>query len=180
MRLDRKATPDFCLMRMHSTFKPPKVGWTCNSLESTDELAKVAPESRVHPDALETLWKALATGSKWEGLLSLTEAITKDAPERASGWIMKSLALRGLDRIQEAFDVLLPIANAFPPVPAIAYDLACYACRLRRLDEAWQWLEKACQADGTERFQVLALSDLDLQPLWPRLQARRPSGASAD
>jgi hypothetical protein len=121
----------------------------------------------------------LAAASKWEGSLSVAEAITKVAPERASGWIMKPLALRGFDRIQEAFDVLLPIVNAFPHVPAIACDLACYACRLRRLDEAWQWLEKACQADGTERFQVMALSDLDLQPLWPRLQARRSPGASA-
>jgi hypothetical protein len=93
---------------------------------------------------------------------------------------MKSLALRGLDRIQEALDVLLPIVNAFPHVPAIAYDLACYACRLRRLDESWQWLEKACQADGTERFQIMALSDLDLQPLWPRSQARRLSSASVN
>jgi hypothetical protein len=50
---------------------------------------------------------------------------------------MKSLALRGLDRIQEAFDVLFPIVNDFPHVPAIAYDLSCYSCRLGRLDEAW-------------------------------------------
>jgi hypothetical protein len=148
-----------------------------NSLEAADELAKVASESLVHPDALEVQWKVLAAGGKWAASLLVADAITKITPERSSGWIMKSLALRGLDRIQEAFDVLLPLLNKFEHVPAIGYDLACYACRLGRVDEAWCWLEKACKADG--RFQTMALSDLDLKPLWPRLQTWRSSGASA-
>jgi hypothetical protein len=54
----------------------------------------------------------------WEACLSVADAVTKVAPERASGWIVKSLALRGPDRIQEAFDVLLSIVNDFPHVPA--------------------------------------------------------------
>jgi hypothetical protein len=141
-----------------------------NSLEAADELAKIAPESRLHPDALEVQWKVLAAGTKWEASLCVADAITKVAPERASGWIMKSLSLRGLDRIQEAFDVLFPIVGDFRHVPAIAYDLACYACRLGRVDEAWSWLEKACKADGTGRFEEMALSDLDLKPLWPKLE----------
>ncbi len=144
-----------------------------NSLEAADELAQLTPECRLHPDALEVQWKVLAAGSKWEASLSVADAITKVAPERASGWIMKSLALRGLDRIQEAFDVLFPILNKFPHVPAIAYDLACYACRLDRVDEALGWLEKACKADGTGRFEKMALSDFDLKPLWPRLPQGR-------
>jgi hypothetical protein len=144
-----------------------------NSLEAAHELAKVAPEFRVHPDALEVQWKVLAASGKWESAFPVADAITKLAPERASGWIMKSLALRGLNRIKEAFDVLFPIVNNFPHVPAIPYDLACYACRLNRVDEAWHWLEGACQADGTGRFRAMALSDLDLKPLWPRLQQGR-------
>jgi tetratricopeptide (TPR) repeat protein len=141
-----------------------------NSLEAADELAKIAPESRLHPAVLEVQWKVLAAGARWEASLSVAEAITHVAPDRASGWVMKSLALRGLDRIQEAFDALFPIVNDFPHVAAIAYDLACYACRLGRVDEAWGWLAKACQADGTGRFEEMALSDLDLKPLWPRLR----------
>jgi hypothetical protein len=144
-----------------------------NSLEAADELAKIAPESRLHPDALEVQWKVLAAGSKWEASPAVADAIINVAPERASGWIMKSLALRGLDRTQEAFDVLFPIASDFPHVPAIAYDLACSACSLRRTDEAWAWLEKACKADGRGRFEEMALSDLDLKPPWPRLQQGR-------
>jgi hypothetical protein len=81
--------------------------------------------------------------------------------------------LRGLDRIQEAFDVLFSIVDDFPHVPAIAYDLACYACRLGQVDEAWAWLEKACKADGKGRFEAMALSDLDLKSLWPRLQEQQ-------
>jgi hypothetical protein len=144
-----------------------------NSLEAADELAKIAPESRLHPDALEVQWKVLAAGMKWEASLSVADAIIKVAPQRASGWIMKSLALRGLDRIQEAFDVLFPVVSNFTHIPAMAYDLACYACRLDRTDQAWDWLEKACKADGTGRFEEMALSDLDLKPLWPQLRQRR-------
>jgi hypothetical protein len=69
--------------------------------------------------------------------------------------------------------VLFTIVDDFPHVPAIAYDLACYACRLGRTDEAWGWLEKACNADGRGRFEEMALSDLDLKPLWPKLKNGR-------
>ena len=145
-----------------------------NSLEAADELAQLPPGSRLHPDALEVQWKVLAASSKWEASLSVADAITKVAPERASGWIMKSLALRGLDRIQDAFDILLPIVDDFPHVPAITYDLACYACRLGRVEEGWGWLEKACNADGRGRFEAMALSDLDLKSIWFSLREQQP------
>ncbi|MHC1762938.1 MAG: hypothetical protein AB9869_01345 [Verrucomicrobiia bacterium] len=103
----------------------------------------------------------LAAGSKGEASLSVADAITKAAPERASGWIMKSLALRDLDRIKEAFDVLFPIVNDFPHVPAIAYDLACDACRLGRVEEGWGWLERACKADGRGRFEEMERSGFE-------------------
>jgi hypothetical protein len=64
--------------------------------------------------------------------------------------------------------------DKFPHVGAIAYDLACYACRLQRVPEAWTWLQKADLADGSTRFYALALNDLDLKPLWPRLRGDAP------
>ncbi len=91
-------------------------------------------------------------------------------PTAPAGGLWKSIALHALDRVQEAFDLLVPVVDKFSHVPAMAYDLACYACRLNRVDEAWGWLEKVIEADGTDRFRAMALGDLDLKPLWPRLQ----------
>ena len=44
------------------------------------------------------------------------------------------------------------------------------SCRLGRVAEAWAWLEKACKADESGRFEEMALSDFDLKPLRPRSQ----------
>jgi hypothetical protein len=41
------------------------------------------------------------------------------------------------------------------------------------VDEAWGWLEKACKADGSGRFEEMAFRDPDLKPLWALLQAGR-------
>jgi hypothetical protein len=43
---------------------------------------------------------------------------------------MKSFALRQLNRIQEAWDFLLPVADLFPFEPSAIKDLACLACCL--------------------------------------------------
>jgi hypothetical protein len=96
----------------------------------------------------------------------VADAIIGLAPDRASGWISKSITLHGLRRYQEAWDTLLPVADRFPHVPAIPYDLGCYACRLGRLAEARQWLARAFGGGDSKRLKLMALDDPDLEPLW--------------
>ena len=72
--------------------------------------------------------------------------------------------------LQAAWDALLPAFEKFPKEPTIPYNLACYACQLRRLDEARQWLERAVKIAGKEKIKFMALNDDDLEPLWQEIK----------
>ena len=73
-----------------------------------------------------------------------------------------------MQRTQEAFDQLLPVMDKFPKVWTIPYNLACYASRLHRFDEAQKWLKQAMAVDA-QTVQAAAQEDEDLKPLWNNL-----------
>ncbi len=133
--------------------------------EANEELGKMAPESREHPDVLEVRWKIYASIQHWDDCLQISEALIKTAPERMSGWLTKSIALHGLNRIQDAFDTLSPVADKFSHIAIISYDLACYACRLGRVREATAWLQRAFKTGDASRLRAMALADPDLEPI---------------
>ena len=60
--------------------------------------------------------------------------------------------------------------DKFPGEPTIAYNLACYACKMGGLDEARQWLERAVKIAGKANIKVMALNDDDLEPLWGEIK----------
>jgi tetratricopeptide (TPR) repeat protein len=75
----------------------------------------------------------------------------------------------GLDR---AWAALHPALERFPRSQIIAYNLACYAAQLDRLDEAWLLFQRALAvAEKPCEVLCLALTDSDLKPLWPRIRA---------
>jgi tetratricopeptide (TPR) repeat protein len=108
---------------------------------------------------------AHAHGKKWDACVDVAEAIITLDPDRSSAWIQRSFALHELKRTQEAFDQLLPVADRFPEVWMIPYNLACYCAQLGRLDESREWLRKAMavEEDAVKRA---AIDDPDLKPLW--------------
>jgi Flp pilus assembly protein TadD len=78
-------------------------------------------------------------------------------------------ALHEQKRTQEAWNVLLPVADKFPDDATIRYNLACYACQLGRLDQARAWLEKAFALGNARKMKLMALEDPDLRPLWEKI-----------
>src|SRR5512139_4101174 len=74
-------------------------------------------------------------------------AVVELAPERPDGWIQRSYALHELKSTQEAFENLLPVADRFPGVWTIPYNLSCYCGQLGRLDECQGWFKKAMAVD---------------------------------
>jgi hypothetical protein len=46
------------------------------------------------------------------------------------------------------------------------YNLACYECKLGRLEQAKSWLEKAFELGDPKKIKLMALEDPDLEPLW--------------
>ena len=137
-------------------------------LEANDELEKITAQLRGHPDVLELRWLIYAKETKWEACVDVGAAIIKRAPERSDGWIHRSFALHELQRTQEAFDQLLPVAARFPKIWTIPYNLACYASRLHQFDVAGKWLKQALTVDR-KTVQQAAVEDEDLKPLWASL-----------
>lgn len=139
-----------------------------NHLEADAELDCIAPALRVHPSVLELRWQIYAASRKWHACVDIARAITKLKPNRAVGWIHHAYALHELKRTQEAFDVLLSVADKFPKESTIPYNLACYTCQLGRLDEAGAWLARAYEVGDAKAIKLQALDDPDLAPLWER------------
>ena len=137
-------------------------------LEANEELERITPQLRAHPDVLELRWHIYAKEKKWEACLDIAATIIQRAPKSVDGWIHRSFALHELKRTQEAFNQLLPAADKFPKVWTIPYNLACYASRLHQFDEAGKWLKQAIALDQ-KTVQAAAIDDDDLKPLWASL-----------
>ena len=144
------------------------VGWLelGNHGEANDELERIAPAFRIHPDVLKVRYEVYAKAGKWEIAADIAQAITKAVPDVSYGWFHLAYALHELKRTQEAWNVLLPVADKFPDLYLIRYNLACYACQLGNLEEAMQWLDKAFDIADKKSVKLMALKDPDLEPLW--------------
>jgi tetratricopeptide (TPR) repeat protein len=143
-----------------------------NCHEASEDLEKVSPENRLHPDVLEVRWHINSNAKQWHACLDIAAKLVLVAPERPDSWIHRSFSLHELKRTQEAFDQLLPVAEKFAEDWTVPYNLACYCSRLGRFKEAQQWFEKAL-AIGGEAVQQAGNGDPDLKPLWDNLGAPR-------
>lgn len=140
------------------------------------ELAHLSASARNEPDVLEFEWGLLARGQAWGEAARLGERLVERAPKRAFGWIHRAYAIRRMEGggLQAAWDALRPAHDLFPKQFLIPYNLACYAAQLGRLDDAWEWLQRALACAGKPAdVRAMALADPDLQPLWPRLKESR-------
>jgi tetratricopeptide (TPR) repeat protein len=164
-------------MSLTEPLKPPDIhharaayGWLelGNHLEANEELEKITPQLRVHPDVLEIRWQIYAKELKWEACKEIARAITQIAPSRPSGWINFAYSTRRAlnGSLDAARDILFTAVEKFPQESIIPYNLACYACQLGNLKESMEWLEKAIDLAGKKDIRSMALDELDLAPLW--------------
>ena len=146
-------------------------GWLelSNPVEANDELEKITPIKRAHPDVLKMRVRIYLEARKWEMALPVCEALVKSLPENPFGWIHRSYALHELKRTQEAYDLLIPAETRFPHEWVVPYNLACYQCQLGRLPEARSLLTKALELDPFSKRKMQALEDPDLAPLWAKV-----------
>ncbi len=137
-----------------------------DAAEANEELDRITPGHRAHPDALELRWQIYAKAEKWEACVQIANAIVTLVPERPFGWVHRSFALHALKRTQEARDQLRPAVDRFPEEAIIRYNLACYESQLGNLGRAKDWLERAFELGDTAQIKLAALDDPDLAPLW--------------
>lgn len=150
------------------------IGWLelSNPAEARAELAHIIPALQEHPDVLEVRWSISAEQRRWEEGLQIAQALLRRAPKRSSGWLHRAYALRRVPEggLQKAWEALLPAFDKFPKEPIIPFNLACYACQMRQLDAARNWLKRAVAISGKEKIKPMALKDSDLEPLWAEIQ----------
>jgi tetratricopeptide (TPR) repeat protein len=53
-----------------------------NHLEANEELERISPQLRTHPDVLELRWRIYARGKKWDVCVDIADAIIKLDPDR--------------------------------------------------------------------------------------------------
>jgi tetratricopeptide (TPR) repeat protein len=150
------------------------MGWLelGNPAEAELEIRQVQAAVAELPDILELRWAIHAKGAQWDCCLRVADSLLKADDTRASAWINRAYALRRVENgsIQKAFDALQPAADKFPDEITIPFNLACYTSLLGQLEEAKQWLVRALEIARKDKqlegFEVMALSEPDLNPLW--------------
>jgi tetratricopeptide (TPR) repeat protein len=136
-----------------------------NQAEASEELKKITPELRSHPEVLSVRCEVYAAGRKWEMALEIATALIQLDTESPAGWVHRSYALHELKRTTEARDNLMRVVEKFARNTTMLYNLACYECQLGRLTEAKEWLRKAFIIEGAKQIKLAALEDPDLEPL---------------
>lgn len=144
-----------------------------NHAEASRELDQIAGALRVHPDVLEVRWQICARMKMWTAALEISSAIIELAPERSFGYLHQAYSFHALGYTEKAYNALTQVAGKFPEVIAIPYCLACYACQLQRVDDAYQWFEQAVTIGDEKRIVQAALNEPMLQPIWDRLRKQR-------
>jgi predicted Zn-dependent protease len=133
------------------------------------ELAHLPGERQEHPDVVELRFAMAAKQKDWTACMDLAASLLESAPERPTAWLNCAFTLHELNQTQEAWNTLSTVSDRFPEVPSVPYNLACYACRLGRLEDSRFWLKRALKIGGPH-YKRLALQDADLRPLWDELQ----------
>lgn len=139
-----------------------------NWLEANEELERITPAMRAHPNVLRLRWEIYAQAKKWEMAAEVARALSEMLPENSWGFIHYAYSLHELKRTKEAYAVLIPVVDKFSEY-IMRYNLACYSCQLGNLEESKQWLEKAIAVAGKKEIRLMALDDTDLKPLWSQI-----------
>ena len=107
-----------------------------NWQEANEELERVTPQMRAHPDVLNVRCKIYCEAQKWDYVATVADTLCRILPDSSFGPLHLAHALRRLERVAEARDVLLPLADKFPGEWRLQYQLACYCSRLGQKKEA--------------------------------------------
>jgi hypothetical protein len=139
-----------------------------NQAEAFHELDKIAPAVRMHPDVVKMRWQIYGKAQPWRTVLDIAKTICRLEPI-SLGQSKPPQAAVPLS-VSENQVRSKAAAIRLPDLYAIPYNLACYACQLGNVSEAWEWFQMAIEMSDFEELRRLALNDPDLAPLWDRIR----------
>jgi predicted Zn-dependent protease len=131
------------------------------------ELGQVPAEHRESAGYRRAALRVAFEKKDWVSAADLARALRQQFPSDPGFWLQLAYALRRVAGLEPARKVLQEASVRFPKLAVIPFNLACYACRLGRNEEARRLLDHAIQLDPA--YRETALEDEDLQPLWADL-----------
>lgn len=102
--------------------------------------------------------------SKWQELRELAERLARSSPEKSQWWISWAYAVRRLESVVAAREILVDARKLHPKEPIIVYNLACYASVSEDYEQARELLDQAIDLDAG--CKEMAMKDDDLEPLF--------------
>lgn len=144
------------------------LGWLelGNWLEANEDIERITPKNKTHPDVLQVRCKIYTKAEKWDYLAEVANALCSILPDSSYGPVHLSHALRMLNRPGQGRDALLPVADKFPDDWRIPFHLACCYCRLGEQKQSFDWLARAIDVADKMDIRTIALEEPDLEPMW--------------
>lgn len=142
--------------------------------EAEAEIARLPGPTQRLPEVLKLRFHAARACKRHDAALEIATGLMEVAADELWGWLYRSQALHWLGRTTEAHDLLMPLQRRWPKAFEIPYDLACYCAQSGQIEDATEWFTKAAKlTKHPAAVRSMALSDPDLKPLWPEIQAGR-------
>lgn len=132
------------------------------------ELNAIPRNERTLPAVLSMRINLHMQARQWRTVIAVSRQLVRAEPSDDKGWISWAFALRELDRVREAKEILLQALPLHGKTCAVLhYNLACYECLLGNPIEAKRHLITATRKD--KQWKDSALDDPDLKALWPEI-----------
>jgi hypothetical protein len=137
-----------------------------NPYEASQELWRIAPNQRGHPDVRYIRWEIYAKTANFQRCMTAARALIEAVPDDPRGWIALARTFYLTRQIARAYEVGLAKVEEFPGSWYLLYDTACYACLLGNRTMAEHYLDLAMAAGVASSIKRRALQDPDLAALW--------------
>jgi len=135
--------------------------------EAADALEEIIPEKKTHPEVMATRAILYRKAQNWPLLEVVARSLVKTQPGVVAWWVDWAFATRRAMSIKEAEEILIRALNVHPRGAILHFNLGCYACQSGRIEEAKSRIAEAVRLD--KAFQIAALDDPDLEPMWQDL-----------
>ena len=141
-----------------------------NQTEAFKELRKISPQFSAHPEVVKARWRLYSEIKGEKGAQVIADIISQLDLTEVLSRMNKTANLNVTSRRATPLMAAVLGSARLPLLFAVPYNLACYACQLGNLSEAWEWLQVAVELCDPEEIRGLALNDPDLEALWDRIK----------